>query len=105
MVTPPKTEGSDRGTQCRETYHVLTDMLIVLLILVLCQVVLTPRQSPDISHKITAAWADRVSEERALGHTVGFFDVKQNLLGEITRKHVEHVPLTVYTDYGLCVRS
>jgi hypothetical protein len=47
MVTPPKREGSDRGTQCRETYHVLTDMMIVLLILVLCQVVLTPR-----SHRI-----------------------------------------------------
>ncbi len=96
MVTPPKREGSDRGTQCREAYHVLTDMLIVLLMLALCQVVLTPRQSPDISHKTTAAWAARVAEERALGHTVGFFDVKQNLLGECTRKLVERVPLTVW---------
>ncbi len=95
-MTPPKREVSDRGIQCREAYHVLTDMLIVLLMLDLWQEAVTPRHPPDISHKTTTAWAARVVEEGALGHTAGFFDVKQNLLGECTHKLVERVPLTVW---------
>jgi hypothetical protein len=40
--------------------------------------------------------AARVAEERALGHTAGFFDAEQNLLGECTRRLVERVPLTAW---------